>query len=155
MRVPGLNTGVVFFTILILACDVSTAFSDSLSGGLAFRGRRFRDDVYINLAVDSVSADTREVARGGKITFEVTLHNKGETIRGPLMVRALSGRKTLASKMISDFSWNVKDKMVVTFIWDTAQFEPGSYPIKVEAPLFEDQDSFDNELKLEYEIVIR
>lgn len=155
MRVSGLKTGVVFFTILILACDVSTAFSGSLSEHLAFRGRRFRDDVYINLAVDSVSVDKWEVARGDKITFEVTLHDKGEVIQGPVIVRVLSGRKTLASKNISDFYWDVKDKMAVTIVWDTAQFEPGSYPVKVEAPLFEDQDSFDNELKLEYEIVIR
>ncbi len=114
-----------------------------------------RDEVYINLAVDKVDVDKREASRGDKITFTVTLHNKGELINGPVVVRAVSGQKTLTSKLLSNFYWDVKDKMEVILAWDTSKAEPGSYPVKVEAPLFEDEDDFDNDLNLSFEIVIR
>lgn len=154
MRGPGLKNGIFLLTILFLVCAVYTYGSPS--DHMAFRGReRLRDEVYINLAVDKVDVDKREAVRGDKITFTVTLHNKGEVIRGPVVVRAVSGQKTLTSKLLSNFYWDVKDKMEVILVWDTSNTEPGSYPVKVEAPLFEDEDDFDNDLKLSFEIVIR
>lgn len=145
---------VFLLTILFLVCAVYPYGFPS--DHMAFRGReRLRDEVYINLAVDKVDVDKREAARGDKITFTVTLHNKGELINGPVVVRAVSGQKTLTSKLLSNFYWDVKDKMEVILAWDTSKAEPGSYPVKVEAPLFEDEDDFDNDLKLSFEIVIR
>jgi hypothetical protein len=156
MRGSVLKKSIFLLTILFLVCEVYPLSFGSAYELLAFNGRRrFRDDTYINLAVDKVDVDKREAARGDTISFEVTLHNKGEVIRGPVTVRAVSGKRTLVSIVISDFYWDVKDKMVVNLTWDTSKFDPGSYPIKIEAPLFEDQDDFDNELKLSFEIVIK
>jgi hypothetical protein len=155
MNGPVMKKGIFLLTILFLVCEVYPLSYSSSSELLAFRGRRRFDDTYINLAVDKVEVDKREAARGESINFEVTIHNKGEGVRDHVTVRAVSGRRTLASTVISDFYWDVKDKMVVNLTWDTSKFEPGSYPTKVEAPLFEDQDIFDNELKLSFEIVIK
>lgn len=154
MRIAVKNTVVSLFTLCALIGPGLSEQAASLSDQFAFR-RGGGGDLYINLAVESVEVNTGKEKRGDTIDFIVTLHNKGEEIARPVTVRALSGKRVLGEVVVSRYDWNVKNRMVVKVDWDTSGFEPGEYPVKVEAPLFGDADDFDNVYKLPSNIVLK
>jgi hypothetical protein len=110
--------------------------------------------MYIDITIENVEPSTYETVRGDKVYFKITLHNRGGVGAGFQTVRALSGKKVLASKLADLDLWDVRDRMVVELTWDTSKSEQGKHQVRIELPMFIDADEFDNVFKLSKPITI-
>jgi hypothetical protein len=149
--------GVVLSVAAMVYLAPSIAFPGSFIGGdiVLSQADSGKGGPYINVTIENVEADRYDVARGETVLFRVPLHNRGELGEGSVTMYALAGGKVLSSKLVSLDSWDVWDRMVVDFHWNTADNPPGIYRVTVDFPLSGDADEFDNRYRLSRDITIR
>ncbi|NIO16359.1 MAG: hypothetical protein GTN70_05095 [Deltaproteobacteria bacterium] len=148
---------VVLSLAIIVYLAPSNAFPGSFTDGhiVISQGDSGKGGPYINVTIENVEADRYDVTRGDTVLFKVTLHNRGELGESSVTMYAIAGKKVLSSKLVSLDSWDVRDRMVVDFPWNTADSPPGTYRVTIDFPLSGDADEFDNRYRLSRNITIR
>lgn len=106
-----------------------------------------------NIDIRKVLLDRSEVSMGESINFSVQVRNKGCVDEQFITVRAYSGGKLVAKKIVHLNFTDPGETMMVRFGWDTGNVSPGRYKVRIEAPLRSEWDSSDN--SYEKEVTIR
>jgi hypothetical protein len=144
---------IIVYTSLLMSFTIGKSPAEYLiaSNGGDVQGQ----GVYIDITIEDVAVQAYEVTRGEKVTFTVTLRNRGEITEDYISFRLYSGKRLLTEKTVYPDSWDVKDMATFDFVWDTRDISPGSYPVLVEAFMFSDQDAWDNRYEIPQKMIVR
>jgi len=105
-----------------------------------------------DIAVTSVTPDPTEVDVGDSVTINVTVTNQGNYSE-TFDVTVYYDDTTIDTE--TDISLESGASTTLTFTWDTAEVDKGTYTISAEAILDLDEDTGDNTLEAEDQVKVR